>query len=638
MEGLSMNGLYVPQVGKSSGVTELHKTLFSGKKLLIGDIPGPGVIGHIYISHMNHSEEGLVLVSRGVIIRCFWDGETYPSVEVPLNDFFGVGFGKERRLNSAVWQRDGSYSLHTCFPMPFKKRAVIELENLTDKDMHGFYWAIEYDEGIALPDNLEYFHAHYQQSHPVPKTGCHTVLEVEGHGKYVATIWSVNWMSNDCPPENAFSFVIDGQPVQGANSEDYFCQSWGFRNGEFQTPHAGQSLEKEKTVIGSTQMTSYRIHLPNPILFQKTLRFTMDCQAYNQGYRTDTYDTVAFWYQSHPHLPFPSLPPLEELLPIQYVKSWWRKIWEIHSAEKARSVGEALMIAGELVQKYPRNSKIPDVLFKMASLHEQLDNPVMAHTQYRQIIEKYPQSEAASDAGDKIWLLEKPGRLLLTLITPSGWTAYMDGQEISLPQHLFHGIPIWGEKVHYRYGRGQVLRCGMKEVTTGLAGLSPGDPIPVVSDPYCSAVYEPKDNIVCWNDSSSSIMRLFTLRLEPGPGKHLLAVEARNSNDVPIALESQSPGGMAGILDCNSKLEVTDGTWRVSGKTVEKWQDPATSDADWDYASVYPNESYGDAAWFWLYPRGFRKYPGYFSRIWGKERQGAKSVLYFRKQFFIDSK
>lgn len=50
------HNLYVPQEGKSSGVTELHKVLPAGKKLLLGDITGPGVIGHIYITHWNHSD------------------------------------------------------------------------------------------------------------------------------------------------------------------------------------------------------------------------------------------------------------------------------------------------------------------------------------------------------------------------------------------------------------------------------------------------------------------------------------------------------------------------------------------------------------------------------------------------------
>ena len=31
---------------------------------------------------------------RQTILRMYWDNETEPSVECPLGDFFGVGFGR----------------------------------------------------------------------------------------------------------------------------------------------------------------------------------------------------------------------------------------------------------------------------------------------------------------------------------------------------------------------------------------------------------------------------------------------------------------------------------------------------------------------------------------------------------------
>jgi tetratricopeptide (TPR) repeat protein len=622
--------LYTPQAGRSLEVGDLHKTLYAGKKMTLADISGPGVIGNIFMTHYNRDNKTHVLASRGVIIRCFWDGGNSPSVEVPLNDFFGIGFGKEGRMDTAAWQRDGGGHIRIFFPMPFKKRAVIELENLTDSDLYGFYWCIEYDAGISLPDELEYFHAQYRQSTPVPKNSVHTVLETEGHGKYVGTIWSVNWLSPGCPPENAFSFFVDGVPLQGPNSEDYFGQSWGFRK-DLNTLYTGQSLQMEKTDIGSTWMSSYRIHFPNPALFQKSLRFTIDCQQYNAGYRTDSYDTVAFWYQSHPGLPFPKLPRLEELLPITCEQSCWHRLWKIHMAEEAERLEDALSISEELLRDIPGNSKIPDIMFKMASLRERLGELPMALNLYRRIIKEHPKSEAAKDAQDRLWLQEKTGRLLITLVTPSGWTAYLDGQKIELSPELFKEIPAWGERIHYRYGRAQRLSLGGIELSDVQSELPDGAPIPIGTDPHASSVYDKEDNFVQWNDSSSSAMRLFTIRLEPGSGKHLFAVEAMVSNKIPIRLESQSPGGMIGVVECKNKNYVTDGSWHTCENPVNGWQTPEVSDDDWECASVYPNEEYGDASWFWLHPAGFRKFSGFLTRIWSKERRGKNCSVYFRK-------
>ena len=631
---MDISELYIPQLGRSSERGELSQKLPAKSKLVLCDILGAGVIRQLYMTHMNHGEMDSVLASRGVIIRCFWDDEQTPSVEVPLNDFFGVGFGKDNKLDSAAWQRDGHWHLRSLFPMPYKTRAFIEIENLTDNDLYGFYWSVEYDEDVPLPNEIEYFHAQYRQSHPVPKNSIHTVLDVKGHGKYVGTVWSINWLNAGCPPENSFNFFIDEKPIEGKNSEDYFGQSWGFREN-FHTFYLGQSLDQEKIDIGSTQMTSYRVHLPNPILFQKSLRFTMDCQGYNGGYRTDTYDTVAFWYQSHPKLQLIALPPLEELLPIQHPNSYWRGLWEIYSSQKKGDTKDALRKANELLKCYPDNAKTPDILYKAATIHEELKERQMASSIYQRIIKEYPKSEAATDALDKIWLLEKSGRMLLTMVSSSGWSAYLDGEEITLPEDIFKEIPTWGERIHYRYGRGQCLRMQTKAIDDSLVDSTVDTPIGIVTDPYQSPVYESEDNIIQWNDSASSVMRLFTLRLEPGSGKHLLAVESSVSANTPIRLESQAPGGMVGILEFDGGCHITDGSWQMMEKMGENWNKPAISDESWKSVTVYPNDSYGDATWFWLHPRGMRKFPGYTHRIWGDNRLCGDRTLRFRKTFTI---
>ena len=46
----------------------------------LADIKGPGAIQHIWMTPTGHW--------RFSIIRIYWDGETEPSVEVPVGDFF----------------------------------------------------------------------------------------------------------------------------------------------------------------------------------------------------------------------------------------------------------------------------------------------------------------------------------------------------------------------------------------------------------------------------------------------------------------------------------------------------------------------------------------------------------------------
>jgi hypothetical protein len=60
----------------------------------------------------------------------------------------------------------------------------------------------------------------------------------------------------------------------------------------------------------------YRFHLDSPITFTKSLRATIEHG--NANHRSDNYFSVAYWYQTEPHAPFPTLPPVEERLPKLY--------------------------------------------------------------------------------------------------------------------------------------------------------------------------------------------------------------------------------------------------------------------------------------------------------------------------------
>ena len=210
-----------------------------------------------------------------------------------------------------------------------------------------------------------------------------------------------------------------------------------------------------------------------------------------------------------------------------------------------------------------------------------------------------PRKGRSSEVGDLHQLLPAKGKLVLCDIRGPG----VIGQICAT--HWNHG-----EDGPILASRGVVIRC------------------------YQPMVYDAEDNIVQWNGSASSIMRLFTLRLEPGPGRHLLAVQAAVSNNVPIRLESEAPGAMAAVLESDGGLIVTDGLGKVSEEAAPNRHDPATV-GGWDNATVYPSDSYGDAAWFWLHSRGFRKFPGHMQRIWGKERLGSNRTVFFRKEFLL---
>ena len=73
-----------------------------GETVTLADIEGPGVIQSMWFAGS---------VTRDMILRIYWDGQSQPSVEVPLCDFFGATWikltegvtkGSLVRLNSLI--------------------------------------------------------------------------------------------------------------------------------------------------------------------------------------------------------------------------------------------------------------------------------------------------------------------------------------------------------------------------------------------------------------------------------------------------------------------------------------------------------------------------------------------------------
>ena len=69
-----------------------------GETAVLGEIEGAGCIRHLWMTMMSLPSEPHEL--RQTVLRMFWDGESSPSVEAPLGDFFGIGFGLRRNFVS----------------------------------------------------------------------------------------------------------------------------------------------------------------------------------------------------------------------------------------------------------------------------------------------------------------------------------------------------------------------------------------------------------------------------------------------------------------------------------------------------------------------------------------------------------
>ncbi len=284
-----------------------------GGTLVLADIHGPGCIVHFRDNITSREPHHLQLH----VLRMFWDGETTPSVEVPVGDFFGVGFGFTEKFASALLcidQQPGGATnaaamgaARNCYiPMPFARSARITITN-EGKEPSRHWFEVNYRSYRHAPRNQGYFHAQYRQGTP-PPAGPYTILEARGCGHLIGCLLSVKNNDGGWWGEGDEIVFIDGQEaMHGTGSEDYFCESYGLRAGCF--PYFGVPLLEEPFT------TAYRWHVPDPVTFRKSIRFQIEQGNGVPPFRSgNDYYSVAYWYQTEPHAPFPQLPGVAERL------------------------------------------------------------------------------------------------------------------------------------------------------------------------------------------------------------------------------------------------------------------------------------------------------------------------------------
>src|SRR3954447_22196285 len=123
---------------------------------------GPGVISHIWFTIAAPSTYHL----KEIVLRIYWDGNSKPSVETPVGDFFGLNLGIYNVYQSAFLNCSSVKALNCYFAMPFRKSALITATNEGSQNVSAFYSNIDYQLVPSLPERTLYFHAQYRQATP----------------------------------------------------------------------------------------------------------------------------------------------------------------------------------------------------------------------------------------------------------------------------------------------------------------------------------------------------------------------------------------------------------------------------------------------------------------------------------------
>jgi hypothetical protein len=299
---------------RSGGNGDNLSGLPDGAKVNIMDVKGAGVITHIWITLAPGAEK---LDRNNVILRMYWDGNTFPSVEAPIGPFFGNGWGEAYNFVSAPLAVTPGWgkSYVSYFALPFAAGARIEIENQSGQKIDALYFNIDYEELAQLPKELGRFHAWYnhQVTPALPEgenewallgpqgnnpdgAGNYVFADIKGRGQFVGVNYYVNCPSTMWYGEGDEMVFIDGDPhptLNGTGTEDYFNTSWSPKE-LFQHPYFGYArVNGETGWLGRTHL--YRFHIADPVHFEKSCRFTIE-HGHNNALTLDL-ASVAYWYQ-----------------------------------------------------------------------------------------------------------------------------------------------------------------------------------------------------------------------------------------------------------------------------------------------------------------------------------------------------
>ncbi len=309
----------------------------SSRRVVVAEIKGPAEITMMHFAYARAqlgqdarrslrsqigNEEPL---TRELLLRIYWDGESEPSVDCPFVDFFCDPDDACKVINTAFVNVRRGFNAY--FPMPFRRSARVELvydgpvppgADLARR--MPCYSYVCYRTLQNYPAETGCFHSSWRQESLLLGQKDYVALEAKGKGKFVGWNVTVRGLDHDSyPVDENEKFYIDGETVPSVEFqglEDSFGFSWGFPETDNFFPLTGY-FEFRKGAA------AYRFFTQDAISFEKSLRVSIGFGAKEDDWRPkfskpDTivqFSSTAYWYQTEPHMRLPPMPPPGEREP-----------------------------------------------------------------------------------------------------------------------------------------------------------------------------------------------------------------------------------------------------------------------------------------------------------------------------------
>jgi hypothetical protein len=235
-------------------------------------------------------------VLRELVLSIYWDGESRPSVWVPLGDFFGSAAGFNNYKSLPLGMTDKGFYCY--WYMPFRKQALVKLANEGDKKRTAAF-TITHAPLTKPIKNLGRFHAKWHRDvflpeEPERRAIDWTMLKTKGRGRYCGVMLHVWNPRGGWWGEGDEKFFVDGEKFPstiGTGSEDYFGYAWC-------DPTLFSNCYHNQTISMGNRghVCVNRWHITDNVPFQKS--FEAAIEKYYPNSKPTLYAATSYWYQA----------------------------------------------------------------------------------------------------------------------------------------------------------------------------------------------------------------------------------------------------------------------------------------------------------------------------------------------------
>jgi len=287
-----------------SGASDKHLLVDTiikpGQRIILAEINKPGRINRLVLSPAT----AFIGNPKQLDIRITWDDEQIPAVYAPVADFFGYAFGSPSMQSLMMGAENDSLYLN--FPMPFDRKATIELiyrdQSGRPQPAQKIQLRLSYSEKKRDPLLEGKFYSLWNKEAVTVAGKPHVFAEGDGQGHYVGTILQAQGLEPGMTLffEGDDETHVDGEmTMHGTGSEDYFNGGWYALLDRWDTKMSLPLHGALDYSLPFSRTGGYRLFLSDKLSFMKSFYHAMEHGPENNNKKGD-YTSVALYYASTP--------------------------------------------------------------------------------------------------------------------------------------------------------------------------------------------------------------------------------------------------------------------------------------------------------------------------------------------------